>query len=355
MRRALGFILLGLGVFAVALGLLLNLYAYPALAKIPHDPDSTSVAEGHGATALVFVKKGDRDLPEIRDDLHLVSKTHVTGDLTQPEAEEGGDVAVWVEANIVEAKDAPELQPLSGSVRRLCLDRFTGEAVAPCQNQYYQEESDPDKPLSKLQVVGKSSVPQQPGYNFKLPFNTEKKTYNFYNFEIKKTVPLKFEAEDTIKGLDVYRFSYSIEPTEVPDSTRNVPGSLVGQPKEPKVKVSQYYESDRTMWIDPLTGAIIGLEQRVEQRLVEPGQNFEDGTVVTDATLALNDQSVDNNVAMAEENGSKLWLLTTLPVILWIAGPILMIIGILLLIRREPKPAPARSTRNPRTKVGAGT
>jgi len=58
LRRALGLILLALGVFAVAGAALLPTYVYPKLAKVPLDQDSTSVLEGTASKVLAVTDKG---------------------------------------------------------------------------------------------------------------------------------------------------------------------------------------------------------------------------------------------------------------------------------------------------------
>ena len=79
MRRGVTFVLLGLGVFGIATGLLLRFYAYPALAKIPHDPKTTAVAQGSGVTALVYVEQPEGPAkPEIRRNLSVTSSTQLS-------------------------------------------------------------------------------------------------------------------------------------------------------------------------------------------------------------------------------------------------------------------------------------
>lgn len=339
MRSALTYILLGLGVFALGLGLVLRLYTYPQLAKMPLDLDSFSVATGTADRALVFVEDGpDEHVPEFREDLSITSTTKVTADPTAPEMVEGGEVAAYIEATRIIATDNPDIGALSASVRQLCVDRHTGEAVTPCTTQFTQETSaeQPETPEEGRVYADNDDVAQQPGFGFKLPFDTEKTTYQWYDLRIKDTVDLTFEREDTIKGLDVYQFSYHVEPQKI--GSREVPGSLLGEPDTPSIDVDVHYEADRTMWIDPVTGAVIALEQSVTQKLVQDGDSYADGEVVFDGTLTLDDETVTKNVADVEDSGGKLWLLTTLPVILWIVGGLLIIVAVVLLVRsREPK------------------
>lgn len=325
MRRGVTFVLLGLGVFGIATGLLLRFYAYPALAKIPHSPNTTAVAEGSGITALVYVEKdGGPAQPEIRRNLDLTSSTYVSGDLRAPEVQADGDVTAWVEATRITDEDR---RTLSASVRELCLDRFTAEAVAPCTTQYLQKAKPENGKDTK--IPGTRGQVQFPGLNFKFPFQTEKRTYPWYDSGVGKPVDARFDGEETLQGLPVYRFKQSVPPTDI--DGRDVPGSLVGEP-EPTVSVRLYYQAEKTLWIEPDTGALIKVRQSVKQELRTSGQNAGQGTAVFDGTLELNKKTVDSNVRVAEENKSKLWLLTGLPVILWIAGGVLLAAGVVLLL-----------------------
>lgn len=316
MRRYVTFILLGLGVFAVAAGLLLRLYAYPSLAKIPHDIDRTSVAHGDGITALVYVPDGDTAVPEIRDNLSLTSTTKVTGNLRAEEVTEDSDVTVWVEASEVRT-DNDDLV-VNASLRSLCLDRFSGEAVAPCENQFYED-------VEGERVVGERGEVLQPGLNFKFPFDTEKRDYQWFDTSLKKAVPARFAGEQEIKGLPTYKFVQNIPSTLLEE--RDVPGSLVGQPEVPTVRAGLYYEAVRTLYVEPVTGAVVAGGEDGKQELRADGRS----TVVFDGELTITDETVSGYVADAKENISSLWVMTGLPVILWIVGGVLIVLSVLMM------------------------
>src|SRR3989442_11787316 len=103
MRRIVSYVLVLLGVFAIALAFLLKLYAYPRLAKVPHDVDSVTVAQGSGITALEIIKKDENDPgePVINHNLNLTSITHVTPNLREPEVSKDSQVTSWTEASLV--------------------------------------------------------------------------------------------------------------------------------------------------------------------------------------------------------------------------------------------------------------
>ncbi|MCS7477795.1 DUF3068 domain-containing protein [Umezawaea endophytica] len=318
-------VVLGLGVFGIATGLLLRFYAYPALAKIPHDPKTSAVAQGSGITALVYVeKKGSPTQPEIQRNLNLTSSTYVSGDARAPEVKADGGVTSWIEATrVTNDRDGKEI---NASVRELCLDRFSAEAVAPCTNQYLQKTKEEGK---DTRIPGTRGQAQFPGLNFKFPFQTEKRTYPWYDTGVNKQVDAKFDGEDEVDGLPVYRFKVSVPPTDV--DGREVPGSLVGKP-DASVSVRLHYQVDKTMWVEPDTGALVKVRQSVKQELRTSDQGAGRGTAVFDGTLELNRKTVENNVRAAEANKSRLWLLTGLPVVLWIAGGVLLLAGIALLL-----------------------
>ncbi|HEV2781641.1 MAG TPA: DUF3068 domain-containing protein [Actinophytocola sp.] len=322
MRRILGFVLLGLGVFAVALGLLLRLYAYPRLAKAPLDPKTVSVATGSGITALVIVRQSNgAALPEIRTNLDVTANRYVSGDLTQPEVVEDGDVASWIEA--VEVVDQNG-NLIRATERQLCVDRRTNEAVENCQIRYVKTKTD----SSFTGAIREDNI-NQPGLNLKFPFDTEKHDYAVFDLSIRDATDARFEAEEEIDGLTVYRFVQDIQPRKLEE--RDVPGSLVGR-SEPTVKADLYYQVRRTMWVEPATGQIIKGSEDQRQELVRSDQSPGQGTVVFGGTLTFTDETVGKNVADAKENRSKLWLLTTLPIFLWIGGVLLILAAVALLL-----------------------
>jgi Porin PorA len=321
LRRIVGFVLLGLGVFAVALGLLLRLYAYPRLAKVPLDPRTVSVATGSGVTALVMVKQANGStLPEIRNNLDLTANRYVTGDLTQPEVVADGDVASWIEA--VELTDQ-EGNRVRATERRLCLDRHTSEGLPRCTSPYIKARNNP----VDFTVIEEKGV-AQPGLNLKFPFDTEQTTYRFYDVFVRDATEARFEGEEEIEGLSVYRFVQDIAPRKIED--RQVPGSLVGS-GEPTVQVGLYYQNRRTMWVEPQTGQIIKGQEIQRQELVGDDQEPGQGTVVFDGTLTFTEDTVTKNVSEAKENRSRLWLLTTLPIFLWVGGAVLILAAVALL------------------------
>lgn len=328
MRRILTYVLIGLGVFAISLGLLFRFYVYPLVAKVPLDVDTVSVARGTGITSVVIAEVDGVPTPSIRHGLSVTSTTHVSGDLTQPQVVADGDVAVWIEAT--RAVDDGSGILLSAYVRSVCLDRRTSVAVAPCDGQYLEEERGD-------RVDAAPDTVQQPGNSFKFPFGTEKRGYQLYDMSTKRTVETRFDGEDTIRGVDVYRFVATVKPTRI--GAQEVPGSLVGR-DEPAVTVGRYYQDERTIWVEPSTGVWIAVRDKAKQELVAPGQRPGEGTVVYEGTMNLDDRSVQDNVDQVTDNTGRLALLTVWPVVMWVVGLVLVAAGVLLLFRRRRRERP---------------
>lgn len=320
MRTAVVAALLGLGAFAAAAGLVLQLHAYPLLAKLQHDINTVSVSEGEGVTAVVYPPGGT---PEVRHGLRLTATTRVEGDLAAPEVQENGDVTVWKRATIV--KEDAEKLVLSAEVRKVCLDRRTGEAVAPCRGEFYETERGKRVTADDRRLL-------QPGLNFVFPFDTEQRDHRWYDTVLNRPVDIHFAGEQLLQGLDVYRFAHTVPPTAL--GRFAVPGSLVGSP-EPSVDVTQYYGVTRTLLVEPRTGAVLSVREDIRQELRADGQAEGAGTPVFAGELRLTNASVTANVDQVRKNLPKLFAITVLPVVLLVAGAALLAAGIVLMLVRR--------------------
>lgn len=346
MRRIIGYVLIGLGVFAVALGLMLRLYAYPRLAKAPLDPKAVSVATGSGITALVILDNGGVPNPQILQNLTLTATRNVIGDLAQPEVKDGGNVESWIET--IEIVDQSGNR-VKATERQLCLDRHTNEAVEPCNDRHVIASTNP----ATFEKIVEQNV-AQPGVHFKFPFDTEKRSYPFYDLTLRSAPEAKFDGEEEIDGLNTYRFVQDIPQTKV--EQRKVPGSLVNSTDTGLVTTDLYYQNKRTIWVEPATGQVIKGQEVQRQELVRSDQTPGQGTAVFDGTLTFNNETVAKNVDDAKDNRAKLWLLTVLPIILWITGTLLILVGVaLLLLHRRGGRVPGDTPPQTRELTGATT
>lgn len=322
MAKKLGLILVGLGAFLLTVALLARFYAYGHLAVVPLDQDTTSVSEGPDATIFDIASQ-----QEINVDLESVRT--VVGDVEASEAaseELGRDVAVW-ETAVVNDEDpagvGPDNPPRSASHDRVAFDRHTGETVQCCGT--YTSTSADDR---GAEIKDTTSFE---GLYFKFPFQTEQKTYQFWDGSVGEAPDIEFQKVETIEGLKVYRFVQQIPPTTV--ATINAPASIFGIDEEGDVALDRVYSNTRTLWIEPETGVIIRGQE--EQHTVAEYQGDEVATL-TDVVIGYNPDTISENVdtysALSTQlKAIRIWV----PVIGGVLGLLLLAIGAFLLLARR--------------------
>ncbi len=329
MSRKLGFVLMGVGVFFLALALLARFYAYDRLAVVPLDQDTVSVSEGPGATIFDIASQ-----QEITVD--LVSTRNVVGDGEASEEasdELGRDIAVWetlVYTDEPGADVSTEDPPRSGSHDRVAFDRHTGETVKCCDT--FTATTADDRGVEVKETIGFE------GLYFKFPFQTEQQTYQFWDGSLGEAPDIEFKETETIEGLDVYRFEQEIPPTTVGNIA--APASFFGIDEEGDVTLDRVYSNTRTLWIEPETGVII---RGQEDQLSVAEYEGEQVATLTDVTIGYNPGTVSDNVETYSALATQLQVIRIwVPVVGGILGLLLLIGGILVVRKRrseEPRTA----------------
>jgi len=310
MKRVTGAILLGLGLFSLVLAPLLWAYTAPSFQKIPLDQKSVTISEAEGAT---YLETSQEKGAVIKTGQSIRAARTVHGDVKS-----GSDDRVVLDVALVIENNADDAL-IRAIVDRVAMDRHTSEAINCCR-----------------EAIGDDADAKHKGISYKFPFGTEKKTYDYFDFTAKATFPMKFVAEEKVKGLDTYKFEQPIVDQNV--EQREVPASLFGKPaSQGNVTADLLYTNTRTVWVEPVTGAIVRGQEQQKQVLRSDGTD----TVVFDALLAFNDKTVTEQTDLAKENKAGLGLLgSTLPLVLLVLGVILVIIGVVLF--RRPRHVGAR-------------
>jgi hypothetical protein len=315
MKRVAGAILLGLGLFSLVLAPLVWFYVAPSVAKVKLNQKAVTVSEAENVTYLaVSAEKG----AEIKTGQSIRATRTVHGDVKS-----GNDDRVVFDVSVVIENSADDAL-IRANLDRLAMDRRTSEAIKCCR------ENIDGKPV------------EHKGISYKFPFDTQKKTYAYFDTTAKTTFPMKFKGEDKIKGLDVYKFEQPITDQNIEE--REVPGSLFGKTAPGNVKADLIYNNTRTVWVEPVTGSIVRGQEEQKQLLRHEGED----TVVFEALLAFNDKTVTDQVKTAEENKASVTAITTtIPLVLLVAGVLFAIIGAIL--ARRPRHVGARRAE-PRTR-----
>lgn len=318
MGKKFGIVVLGLGAFVLVLGLLAKFYMYDRLAVVPLNQETVSTSEtlpGEDAEYLDV----DNDLTITNGPLRSVRVVTGDVDLSKEASDElDEDVAVW---NSYVCTDTPDFDcsgtetPLAGSNDTVAFQRNSAETVRWSG--------------AVSEASGETDEDPFEGLYFKFPFDTQKKTYQFWDGTLKKAMPAEFKEETELKGLKVYKFVQEIAPQK--SGEISVPGNLVNGSADDTIKADRIYSNTRTLYVEPVTGAIIKGGEAQDSYLEVNGER---GATTTKATLEYTDDYVQTNVDDYKSKASLLTLIgSTIPLVGTILGLILIVIGAVLFAR----------------------
>jgi hypothetical protein len=304
MRRMIGPVLVGLGVFLIVAAGLVRFYAYPTVAKVPEGYHSTTDLEATGAQ--IFNSDPEVLAPETHD-LVITSETREDADADAPEG-----VVVWVNTATTDKADGSNFQL---STERVAFDEVTGAGVDCDTCETWVAESNGET-VEEVPTTFEGQI-------YKFPFNTQREDYDVWDGPTGEAVPAEYEGEESIQGLSVYKFVQTIEPTVI--ETRDVPGSVFGE--EETVQADMVYAMTRTFYVEPVTGAPVHrIEERV-QELVYDGERVPAFV----GTVHYTDDQVDENIDAVDTKSMLLGGLRFLyPVILLLLGLISLGLGLVL-------------------------
>ena len=156
--------------------------------------------------------------------------------------------------------DDPQERLLSATTDNFASDRKTGLAVN--DPKYLPAEAEPHEGLVN-----------------KWPFESEKKTYPYWDALVGDTVDAVYDRTEEVDGLEtyVYKVSISDAPIEITDG---VPGT---------------YDDEKEIWVEPVTGAIV--DQSDSQVRLD-----EDGEVFLALDISFTDEEVAESVEDAKSN-----------------------------------------------------
>ncbi|OAB87162.1 hypothetical protein AWH69_12470 [Janibacter melonis] len=275
-----------LGAFLVALALIANFYAADQVKRTPLDTDSVTRLEGK---ASVFDGKKMVDTPVKASSTTLASSEDSTKDVvvfhnSSCLVKDTGDTP-----DCVSAAD-PKNRLIAASTDVFAAHRRTGLAV----NNFDGLPADAE---------------EKSGLINKFPFDVEKKTYPFWDSYVGMPIDATFEGVEQLKGLETYKFTYLVEGGDI---------EIGGAPGE--------YDTEKTMWIDPVTGAIQDQHQKIVQRMA-------DGQEVIDLDFKFTEETVAANVKSAKESGDRLALIgSTVPLVAGFLGLALLVAGLVLFL-----------------------
>ena len=303
MRRRVGLVLAGLGTCLIVFAVLMPTWVSSRVLKFPLNEYATATLTASNASYFSPTK-----LTELTG-VNMEATYTIKGNA----AAGSSSTAVWNQ--FISVYDQTNKLPFQTMTRTMAFDRRTAQLINCCGSN----------------VNGDSSVEQSGIVGYVFPIGTQQQTYNVFDTSLNKPMPFDFAGTNTVNGIQAYRFTEVVSPTQ--NGTQVVPGSLVNM-TQASVVLPQYYEMRLTYWIDPDTGALLNATQHETLTLRNP--QGVPALLLFDANLAMTPASVNGLVALDNSQRSKMTLVTTiLPLVTGIVGVILLIVGILL--ARRPR------------------
>ncbi|MFF5358955.1 DUF3068 domain-containing protein [Streptomyces scabiei] len=242
MRRRAGLILLALAVFFTALSPLTRWYAFPRLAKIPANQYQDMVLEAKDATLLDYATMTARTVPKVTIVQTLKGDVEASEEI---EKHTDRDVVVWNGLSYVQGPD--------------------GEMVSRIPERYIFDAHTQEPVHAKGESVDGDPVKRE-GLEFKWPFLTEKRDYEYFDAQARITAPIHYKGTQDFRGVEVYYFEQTIPWTRVP-FPRTMPVKGITRETVAQTGTTRWYTTVRKFWVEPVTGAPVYGEEIHKEEL----------------------------------------------------------------------------------------
>jgi hypothetical protein len=314
MRRIVGLVAIGLGVFLLALAPLAKWYVAPRVQVAPLGCTDTSaickdrvnLSPSSGTATTLFDPATLTSLSNVP----LTAMERVRADVVASHGD--NHLTVYDESQTVNRADGTLVV---ADTMRIPFNGTTSQMVSCCNG-----------------TVDGKPIADYSGINpLKFGFDVQQKTYLYFDRTINKATPMVFNDVETIDGVSVYKFVQTIAPTRI--GTLEVPGNLVGSVAA-SVFAPEYYSNTRTVWVEPTTGVIVKGSEQQKQTLRDVLGT--DKLTLIEATLAFTDANVKASADAASSAASQLGLIkTTIPIVGLILGLVLLGLGLFLVLSRR--------------------
>ncbi|MFF4208416.1 DUF3068 domain-containing protein [Streptomyces sp. NPDC001796] len=288
MRRKAGLVLLAFAVFFTALSPLLRWYAFPRLAEVPANQYQTMVLEARNATLLDYGTMTSRTVPEV-----IVVQT-LRGNVEAAEKIEktaGRDVVVWDGLSYVQGPD--------------------GAMVSRIPERYIFDAHSQEPVHATGEMVDGDPV-HRDGIEFKWPFLTRKRDYEYFDAQARVTRPIHYEGTQNFRGVKVYYFEQTIPWTKVP-FPKVMPVKGITPESVAKTGTTRWYTTVRRFWVEPLTGApVYGEEIHKEELRGGTLLGGRDRVTVFAGHVKMREDYIASTVALVRHNRLLILLLTSL-------------------------------------------
>ncbi|KAA0110963.1 DUF3068 domain-containing protein [Mycolicibacterium sp. P9-22] len=332
--------LLGLGAALLIAALLLSTYTQGKIAKIPLDLDADLMSEGTG-TALDPASLSSGEAFVIDENVPVVLQQQLS-----VEAPANAEVVTLQVGSSLRRTDKQQDEGLLlALVDTVTLDRSSALAVS--------SDTNPGGAVQKPRTIEDDNPPTNvalphDGLSYRFPFDTEKKTYPYFDPIAQRAFDANYDGEEDVNGLTTFRFTQNVgydadgklvEPVKYAslydndeDGEVTARASLWGveaeSPEDP-ITMTRYYAAQRTFWVDPVTGTIVRAKEHgfhyYARDELRPEVTFADYTVNS------TEETVESQVAAARDESDHLALWSRiLPITFTALGLVTLVGGVLL-------------------------
>ncbi|NGO14784.1 DUF3068 domain-containing protein [Streptomyces sp. HC44] len=323
MRRKASLILLAFAVFCTALSPLLRWYAFPRLAKIPAHQYQDMVLEAKDATLLDYGTMKSRKVDKVTIVQTLKGNVEASEKI---EKTAGRDVVVWDGLSYVQGPDGKMVSKIP---ERYIFDAHTQEPVHATGEMV---DGDPVR---------------RDGIEFKWPFLTEKRNYEYFDAQARVTAPIHYKGTQNFRGVNVYYFEQTIPWTKVP-FPKAMPVKGITPESVAKTGTTRWYSTVRKFWIEPATGApVYGEEIHKEELRGGTLLGGRDKVTAFSGHVKMREDYIESTVDLVKSQRVLIMLLTSyLPWGFLILGAGLLSLSLYLEARSrrpaDPSPTEAR-------------
>ncbi len=330
--------IIGLGAALLIAALLLSTYTSSRITKIPLDIDTTSISDGTG-TALDSASLSTDHLV-VNQNVPLVSQQQIS-----VESPANADVVTLQVGSSVRRTDKQKDSGLLlAMVDTVTLNRKTAMAVS--------DDTHTGGSIQKPRSFGDENPPtamplRHDGLSYRFPFQTEKKTYPYFDSIAQKAFDVNYDTQEDVNGLTTYRFTQNIgyngdgklvAPVPYPslyagaeDAKVTASAAMWGVPGEPgeQVTMTRYYAAQRTFWVDPVSGTIVKETEHANHYFARDPLKPE--MTLADYKATSNQDTVEAQVNAARDERDRLALWSrVLPITFTAVGLVALIGGGLL-------------------------
>jgi hypothetical protein len=310
-------------VFFTALSPLLRWYAFPRLAKVPANQYQAMVLEAKNATLLDYGTMKAKKVPEVTVVQTLKGNVEASEKI---EKTAGRDVVVWDGLSYVQGPD--------------------GKMVSKVPERYIFDAHSQAPVHATGEMVDGDPV-QRTGIEFKWPFLTQKRDYEYFDAQTRTTGPIHYKGTRTFRGLEVYYFEQTIPWTKVP-LPKAMPVKGITPESVAKTGTTRWYGTVRKFWVEPTTGAPVYGEEIHKEEL--RGGTLLGGHAKVTAfagDVKMREDYIESTVALVKHNRTLVLMLTSyLPWGFLSLGIALLALSLCLeaRARRPQDPAPTQPT-----------